>query len=193
MCHSLHSTEVHVYFFTCTKWNLLLFITTTFRMAGYVSFRNSAFHLQRMPKSSIQFLNGNKKWPHILPDSSLLCRILTNLQFHSVSAKKCDIIYLLDCFPMLVSITVILPYYGEKQRRLFERKVLQSNVNWQVEIIYTYNESSRKINLTSLLLLCVKNYYHRIYFLRQQSQDVCGQGRMHTDACKHICTIFPRF
>lgn len=95
-CDSLHSTEVHVHFFTSTEWNLLLFITTTFRMAGYISFRNSAFHLQRMPKSSIQFLNGNKKWPHILPDPPLLCCILTNLQLHSVSANKFDTVYLLN-------------------------------------------------------------------------------------------------
>jgi len=107
MCHSLHSTEVHVHFFTSTERNLLFLITTTFRMAGYVSFCNSAFHLQRMPKSSIQFLNGNKKWPHILPDPSLLCCILTNLQLHSVSANKFDIAYLLNSFVVLVFITVM--------------------------------------------------------------------------------------
>lgn len=94
--HSLHSTEVHVPFFTSTERNLLSFIATTFRMAGNVSFCNCAFHLQRMPKSSIHFLNGNKKWPHILSDPSLLCCILTNLQLHSVSANKFDIVYLLN-------------------------------------------------------------------------------------------------
>ena len=107
MFHSLHSTEVHVHFFTSTEWNLLFFIATTFRMAGYVGFCNSAFHLQRMPKSSIQFLNGNKKWPHILSDPSLLCCILTNLQLHSVSANKFDIVYLLNSFGVLMFIIVM--------------------------------------------------------------------------------------
>ena len=107
MCHSLHSTEVHVYFFTSTERNLLLFVTTTFRMTGYVSFRNSAFHLQCMPKSPIQFLNSNKKWPHIFPDPSLLCCILTDLQLHSVSVDKRGIVYILKSFPVLVCITVL--------------------------------------------------------------------------------------
>jgi hypothetical protein len=59
-------------------------------------------------------LNGNKKWPDILPDPSLLCRILTNLQFHSVSANKFNIVHLLNSLPVLVSIPVISQYFRDK-------------------------------------------------------------------------------